>query len=282
MTINCAGTLLKFDKPKIMGIVNLTPDSFYDGGFLNSELKILQYVESLIQDGVHIIDVGGCSTRPGSKIITEEEELKRVINPIRMIIKNFPKIIISIDTFRSKVVKESIESGVVIVNDISGGELDKNMYSTVSKFQVPYILNHMKGIPEYMQKNICYHKNIIIEINKYFSKKIFLLKKYGINDIILDPGFGFGKTTKQNFQLLKYINLFGFQDHLISIGISRKSMIKDLLKISNNNLLNATSIIHTIALIKTSINLIRVHDVKEASECIKITEYYKNILKYSL
>ncbi len=261
-----------------MGIVNLTPDSFYDGGFLDSELKILKHVEFLIKSGVDIVDIGGCSTKPGSKIISEEKELKRVINPIRAIIKNFPKILISIDTFRSKIAKEAIESGVVIVNDISGGELDKKMYSIISKFQIPYILNHMKGIPEYMQKNIFYKENIIIEINKFFSKKIFLLKKYGINDIILDPGFGFGKTIKQNFQLLKHINLFGFKDYLILIGISRKSMIKNLLKIYNNkNLLNATSIIHTIALIKDVVKLIRVHDVKEALECIKIIDFYKKI-----
>lgn len=277
MTINCAGYLLHLKEPKVMGIVNLTPDSFYDGGKLDSESNLLKHVENLLNEGSDFIDIGGCSTRPKSKFITKEEEIKRVIKPIRTIIKNFPDIRISIDTFRSEVARIAVEEGVVMINDISGGELDKNMFPLLGKLKIPYILNHMKGIPENMQEKPCYKHNIITEINNFFSKKIFYLKKNGIQDIILDPGFGFGKTLEQNFQLLKHLSLLGFQDHLILIGISRKSMIKHLLKISHKESLNATSVIHTIALLNGS-KLLRVHDVKEAVECIKLVQYYRNIL----
>ncbi|WP_185859234.1 dihydropteroate synthase [Blattabacterium cuenoti] len=276
MTINCAGSLLHLKEPKIMGIVNLTPDSFYDGGKLNSESSILKHVENLLNEGSDFIDIGGCSTRPKSKFITEEEEIKRVIKPIRTIIRNFPNIRISIDTFRSEVARIAVEEGVVMINDISGGKLDNNMFPLLGKLKIPYILNHMKGIPENMQENPYYENNIIIEINNFFSKKIFYLKKNGIQDIILDPGFGFGKTLEQNFQLLKYLSLLGYQDHLILIGISRKSMIKHILQISYEESLNATSVIHTIALLNGS-KLLRVHDVKEAVECIKLVQYYRNI-----
>ncbi|WP_185865946.1 dihydropteroate synthase [Blattabacterium cuenoti] len=276
MTINCAGSLLHLKEPKIMGIVNLTPDSFYDGGKLNSEASILKHVENLLNEGSDFIDIGGCSTRPKSKFITEKEEIKRVIKPIRAIIRNFPNIRISIDTFRSEVARIAVEEGVVMINDISGGKLDNNMFPLLGKLKIPYILNHMKGIPENMQENPYYENNVITEINNFFSKKIFHLKKNGIQDIILDPGFGFGKTLEQNFQLLKYLSLLGFQDHLILIGISRKSMIKHLLQISYEESLNATSVIHTIALLNGS-KLLRVHDVKKAVECIKLVQYYRNI-----
>ncbi|WP_113738124.1 dihydropteroate synthase [Blattabacterium clevelandi] len=275
MTINCAGTLFSFKEPKIMGIVNLTPDSFYDGGKFNSEFSVLKHVENLLNEGSDFIDIGGCSTRPGSKYPTVEEEIKRVIKPIRSIIKKFPNVRISIDTFRSEIARIAVEEGAIMINDISGGMLDPKMFSLLSKLKIPYILNHMKGTPVNMQKNPYYY-NIIIEINNFFAKQIFLLKKYGINDIILDPGFGFGKTEKQNFQLLKNLSLLGFEDHLILIGISRKSMIHNILNISSEESLNATSIIHTLALLK-KIKLLRVHDVKEAVECIKLVQYYRKI-----
>ncbi|AER40797.1 MAG: dihydropteroate synthase [Flavobacteriales bacterium] len=276
MTINCAGSLLYFKDPKIMGIVNLTPDSFYDRGKFNDELNVLKHVENLLKEGSDFIDVGGCSTRPGSKQPTEEEEIKRVTQPIRSIMKTFPNAKISIDTFRSEVARIAVEEGALMINDISGGMLDKKMFSLLAKLKIPYILNHMKGTPENMQKNP-YYNNTIIEINHFFSKKIFLLKKYGINDIILDPGFGFGKTIQQNFQLLKHLSLLGFEDHLILVGISRKSMIQNLLNISAKESLNATSIIHTLALLN-GIKLLRVHDVKEAVECVRLIQYYRKIL----
>ncbi|WP_185855456.1 dihydropteroate synthase [Blattabacterium cuenoti] len=274
MTINCSGTILDLKTPKVMGIVNLTPDSFYDGGNLKNERDILKHVELLLKEGADIIDIGGCSTRPGSTIITKEEELKRVEKPIISIIKNFSNIKISIDTFRSEVAKMALNEGAVMINDISGGILDNNMFSLLEKFKIPYVLNHMKVFPKIMQKYISYNQNIIIEINHFFSKKIHYLKKHGINDIILDPGFGFGKTLKQNLTLLKYLQLLGFQDYLILIGVSRKSMIKKILNISYEESLNGTSIIHTISILK-GIKFFRVHDVKEAIECIKLIEYYK-------
>ncbi|WP_185862630.1 dihydropteroate synthase [Blattabacterium cuenoti] len=274
MTINCGGTLLCFKEPKIMGIVNITPDSFYDGGKLKSELHMLRHVENLLKEGSDFIDVGGCSTRPWSKFPTEEEEINRVIPSIRSILKTFPNTRISIDTFRSKVAKIAVEEGALIINDVSGGNLDKKMFSLLSKLRIPYILCHMKGIPLNMQKEPCY-QNTIIEINNFFSRKISMLKKHGINDIILDPGFGFGKTLQQNFQLLKHLSLLGFGDYLILVGISRKSMIQNILSISSEESLNATSIIHTIALLKKA-NFLRVHDVKEAVECVKLVQYYRN------
>ncbi|WP_185856685.1 dihydropteroate synthase [Blattabacterium cuenoti] len=276
MIINCAGTLLHLKKPKIMGIVNLTPDSFYDGGKLCSEYSILQHIETLLNEGSDFIDIGGCSTRPGSKFITEKEEIKRVINPIRTIMKNFKNIRISIDTFRSEVARIAVEEGAVMINDISGGKLDKNMLPLLGKLKIPYILNHMKGIPENMQENPYYHENIITEINNFFSEKIYYLKQHRIHDIILDPGFGFGKTIEQNFQLLKHLSLLGFQDYPILVGVSRKSMIKFILKTSYEESLNATSIIHTIALLNGS-KFLRVHDVKEAIECIKLIQYYRKV-----
>ncbi len=275
--MNFSGDLFSFKEPKVMGIVNLTPDSFYDGGKLISELDVIQHVDKLLHEGAEFIDVGGCSTRPGSKLITEKEEIKRVINHIRIIIKTFPNIKVSIDTFRSEVARIAVEEGAVMINDISGGNMDKEMFSLIGRLKIPYILNHMKGIPENMQKKPSYNKDILIEINHFFSKKISLLKKHGVNDIILDPGFGFGKTLEHNFKLLKNLSLLGFEENLILIGISRKNMIKSLLKISHENSLNATSIIHTIAILNGS-KLLRVHDVKEAIECIKLIQYYKNIL----
>lgn len=277
MIVNFSGNLLNFNTPKIMGIVNVTPDSFYDGGRLNSKNKILKYVEYLIKNEVDIIDIGGCSTRPGSKIVKEKEERNRVIPPIKYIIKEFSKIKISIDTFRSKIAEEGIEEGAVMINDISGGELDKNMFPLLKKLhQIPYILGHMGNLyPSNFNKSS--KNNLIIKINKFFAKKILYLKKCKINDIIIDPGFGFGKTIEQNFQLLKNLSLIGFKDHLILIGISRKSMIKNFLNLpSYRDSLNATSSIHTIALLN-GIKFIRVHDVKEAKECIKIVKHYQEI-----
>ncbi|WP_185871580.1 dihydropteroate synthase [Blattabacterium cuenoti] len=277
MIINCAGTLLHLKEPKVMGIVNLTPDSFYDGGKLYSENKILQHIETLLNEGSDFIDVGGCSTRPGAKFITEKEEIKRITKPIRAIIRNFSDIKVSIDTFRSEVARIAVEEGVVMINDISGGTLDKNMFRLLGKLKIPYILNHMKGTPKNMQKKIHFRKNIIIEINNFFSEKIYYLRKLGIQDIILDPGFGFGKSLEQNFKLLKHLSLLGFKDYPILVGISRKSMIKCILNNSYEELLNGTSIINTIAILNGS-KFLRVHDVKEAVECIKLVQYYKKFL----
>ncbi|WP_185882871.1 dihydropteroate synthase [Blattabacterium cuenoti] len=259
-----------------MGIVNLTPDSFYNGGRLKYEYHLLKHIEILLKEGADFIDIGGVSTRPGSHFIEKKEEIQRIQKPIQIIIKNFPNIKISIDTFRSEVAKIAIQEGAVMVNDISGGNFDKKMYSFLGRYHIPYVLNHIKGTPKNMQKKPYYHDDIIIEINRYFFYKISILKKYGVCDIILDPGFGFGKTLKHNIQLLKYLSLLGFQEHLILVGISRKSMIQNILNISQKESLNGSSIMHTIALLNRA-KILRVHDVKEARECVKIIDYYHHI-----
>lgn len=253
-----------------MGIINITTDSFYDGGKFINEINMLNQVEKMLQEGANFIDIGGYSTRPGSKIISLKEELQRVIPSINLILKKFPQTLISIDSFRSKVVYEAINTGAVIINDISGGTLDRNMFKIVAKLKVPYILGHIQGNLQNMQ-NHPYYKNIVININQFFSKKINYLKSLGVNDIILDPGFGFGKNIQHNLQIIKYLPLFGFNNYPILIGLSRKSTLQKILNISAIESLNATSIMHSIVLTK-KVSILRVHDVKECLECIKLVK----------
>ncbi len=267
-TINCKGNLIDLNKPKVMGILNLTPDSFYDGGKYRSERSILLQVEKMIVEGATFIDIGAYSSRPGAKDLNENEELNRISQTLEFILKNFPDIFISIDTFRSKVAKTCVEIGACMINDISGGNLDKNMFETIAKLQVPYVLMHMPGTPQTMQKLTDY-EDIIKDIIYYFSKKINQLNVLGVNDIILDVGFGFGKTLDQNYELLQKLKLFKSFDLPLLTGISRKSMIYKLLNITADEALNATSVTNTIALLNGS-NILRVHDVKEAVETIKI------------
>ena len=268
MTINLRGKLMNFSVPKIMGILNITPDSFYDGGRYNSKEKIQRQIEKMIISGVDIIDVGGYSSRPGAKDISIEDELNRVIPVIEIIKKKFPETIVSIDTFRSRVASEAIISGADIVNDISGGNLDSNMFETVSKHKVPYILMHMRGNPENMMSKTNY-ENVTKDVCKYFSQKIDKAHSCGINDIIIDPGFGFSKTTQQNYELLNNLEFFKEFQRPIIIGISRKSMIYKTLNTTPEKALNGSSVLHTISLMKGA-NILRTHDVKEAVECVKI------------
>lgn len=273
MQINCKGKLIDLDSPKIMGILNVTPDSFFDGGKNNSVENALIQTEKMLAEGADFIDVGGVSTRPGAKEVSVDEELKRVIPVIENILKRFPETLISIDTYQSEVAKKSIESGATIVNDISAGNLDKNMLKTVAELKVPYILMHMQGTPETMQKNPVY-ENVTLEVNQFFSEKISILKEFGINDIILDPGFGFGKTVEQNYELLKNLSLIGFGEFPLLAGVSRKSMVTRLLNVSPENALNGTTVLNTIAL-QNGAKILRVHDVKEAKETIRIWEMLK-------
>ena len=268
MTINLKGKLMNFSIPKIMGILNITPDSFYDGGRYNSKEKIQRQIEKMIISGVDIIDVGGYSSRPGAKDISIEDELNRVIPVIEIIKKKFPETIVSIDTFRSRVASEAIISGADIVNDISGGNLDSNMFETVSKHKVPYILMHMRGNPENMMSKTNY-ENVTKDVCKYFSQRIDKAHSYGINDVIIDPGFGFSKTTQQNYELLNNLEFFKEFQRPIIIGISRKSMIYKTLNTTPDKALNGSSVLHTISLMKGA-NILRTHDVKEAIECVKI------------
>ena len=268
MTINCKGTLIDLSSPKVMGILNITPDSFYDGGKFTNEKAILTQTEKMLSEGATFIDVGAYSSRPGAKHISEDEELERIIPVINLLVKEFPESIISVDTFRSKIAKETVNSGAAIINDISGGNMDENMFATVADLQVPYILMHMKGTPQNMQKNPTYD-DVVHEIITYLSKKIFELRKLKLNDVIIDVGFGFGKTVEHNYQILKDLALFKNLDTPILAGVSRKSMLYKPLEITAQEALNATTSANTIALLNGA-NILRVHDVKEAVEAVKI------------
>ena len=268
MTINLRGKLMNLSVPKIMGILNITPDSFYDGGKYNSADKIKIQIEKMIISGADIIDIGGYSSRPGAKDISIEDELNRVIPAIEILKQKFPETIVSIDTFRSRVAREAIISGADIVNDISGGNLDPDMFETVSKYKVPYILMHMRGSPENMMNKTDY-ENVTKDVCKYFSERIDKAKSFGINDIIIDPGFGFSKTTQQNYELFNNLEFFKEFQRPIIVGISRKSMIYKILNTTPEKALNGSSVLHTISLMKGA-NILRTHDVKEALECVKI------------
>jgi dihydropteroate synthase len=270
LTINCKGKLINLSSPKVMGILNITPDSFYDGGKYKDTNAILQQVEKMLHEGATFIDVGAYSSRPGATDISEEEELTRILPVIELLKTNFEDILISVDTFRSAVAKQAVEAGASMVNDISGGLLDKNMYSTIAELQVPYILMHMAGNPQTMQENPVY-QNVVHELIYFFSKKVAELRTLKVNDIILDVGFGFGKTAEHNYELLKNLQLFKALELPILTGLSRKSMLYKLLDTTPENALNATTSAHTIALLNGA-NILRVHDVKEAMEAIKIVD----------
>ncbi|MEC8830995.1 MAG: dihydropteroate synthase [Bacteroidota bacterium] len=273
MTINCKGELVDLKKPKVMGILNLTPDSFFDGGKYKDEASILHQVEYMLNHGATFIDMGAYSSRPGAEHVPEDEELKRMVPVIDLILEKFPDTLISVDTFRSKVAAESIEHGASIINDIAAGNLDDDMFATIAKYQVPYIMMHMKGTPQSMQKEAEY-ENLINDLRFYFSEKIKETTSKKINDIIIDPGFGFAKTTGQNYTLLNHLDMFQTFGLPILIGLSRKSMIYKVLESSPKEALNGTTALHTIALLKGA-NIIRAHDVKEASECVKLAEALK-------
>jgi len=268
MTINCNGNLIDLTIPKVMGILNLTSDSFYDGGKYNSQKKILLHTEKMLIEGATFIDVGAYSSRPGAKDISEEEELRRLLPNLEIILQEFPEILISIDTFRSEVANRCIDVGACMINDISAGNLDENMFATIAKLQVPYILMHMQGIPQTMQINIKY-ENLINDIVYFLSEKINQLKILGVNDILIDVGFGFGKTLDQNYELLQKLSLFKSLDLPILTGLSRKSMLYNYLDISASESLNATTTANTLAILHGT-NILRVHDVKQAVEAVKI------------
>jgi len=268
MTINCNGSLIDLSIPKVMGILNITPDSFYDGGKYKNKSEILIQTEKMLSDGATFIDIGAYSSRPGAKHISEEEELQRIIPVVKLLIEKFPGILISVDTFRSKVAKETIEIGAALINDISGGKMDENMFKTIAELQVPYILMHMQGTPQNMQKNPSY-ENVTKDLISFFAAQIFELRQLQVKDVIIDVGFGFGKTLVHNYQLLKDLALFKSLDTPVLAGISRKSMLYKPLNSSAQEALNATTSANTIALLNGA-NILRVHDVKEAVEATKI------------
>jgi dihydropteroate synthase len=266
-TLNLKGKLITLDKPLIMGILNLTPDSFFDGGRYSNETKILQKAEQMLSQGVFLLDVGGYSTRPNASEISLDEELKRTISVVELLQKNFPESYISIDTFRSEVARQAVQAGACIINDVSGGNLDEKMFETVAFLQVPYVLVHLRGTPQTMQTMTNY-TNILTEITQYFALKTKQLIQLGVKDIILDVGFGFAKTTEQNFFLLKNLSYFQILGFPILTGLSRKGMIYKTLQTTPENALNGTSALNMVALLNGT-NFLRVHDVQEAKEiCI--------------
>lgn len=267
-TLNIQGRVLDLKTPQVMGILNVTPDSFYDGGQYDSESAILSHVETMLSDGATFIDVGGYSSRPGAADVPVEEETRRVTKALQLIAKNFPKAICSIDTFRSVVAKAAIEAGAVMVNDISGGEQDDRMIELVASRGIPYVLMHMRGNPKSMS-GLTQYDNVLKEVVDHLANKISILYEKGITDVIIDPGFGFSKTIEQNFLLLNHLEYFQILHKPILVGLSRKSMIWKTLKTTPDNALNGTACLNTIALLKGA-NILRVHDVKEATELCKL------------
>ena len=263
-SINAKGTLISFETPLIMGILNMTPDSFFDGGKHNDTDQALNRVRRMITEGVDIIDIGASSSRPGAPLISSQEEIDRAIPIIEILRKEYPELILSIDTFRADVAKETVKAGVHIINDISGGSIDENMFKTVAELQVPYILMHMRGTPETMQSFTNYD-DIITDIAVYFGNKISELRALGVKDIILDPGYGFSKTIEQNYELLKRVDEFHYLGLPILGGISRKSMIYKKLGITPQESLNSTTALNTL-LLERGVQILRVHDVKEAKQ----------------
>lgn len=273
--INIRGKLLDLYVPRVMGIINVTPDSFYKGSRVTGEKEILETAVRMIEEGADILDVGGYSSRPGASVVSSAEEEERVLNAISLINKKLPEAIISIDTFRSEIALKAVSGcGAQIINDISGGEADKDMFQVVAKLNVPYIMMHMLGTPETMQDNPVYD-DVVADILRWFSKKIVMLHSMGVKDIILDPGFGFGKKANHNFELLQHLEDFAITGLPLLVGVSRKSMIWKTLGITVDEALNGTSVLNAVALLKGA-DILRVHDVKEAVQTILLMEQLKS------
>lgn len=272
LTINCGGNLVDLSTPKVMGIVNITPDSFFKKSRANGAEELLTQVNQHLEEGATFIDLGAMSTRPGSKEISIEEEKSRLMNALKLVKQEFPNAIISVDTYRSEIANEAINEGAHLINDISGGQFDVNMFKTVAKLSVPYIMMHTLDKPEVMQTNPTYN-NIINDINNFFTNKLQYLHQLKVKDIILDPGFGFGKTLAHNYSILKHFNEFNQLGCPLLAGISRKGMIWKLLETTPEGALNGTTVANTIAL-QNGAKIIRTHDTKPAMEAIKMIEYY--------
>ena len=268
MTINCKGRLIDLNTPKVMGILNVTPDSFLDGGRYTDDRAVLRQAEMMLSDGADFIDIGGYSSRPGASEVTETDEIRRVVPAVAAIVKAFPNAIISVDTFRSGVARAAVESGAAIINDISAGNLDANMMETVAALQVPYIMMHMRGNPATMQ-TLTDYEDIVKEMVLYFAEKATEARRFGINDVLVDPGFGFAKTLEQNYEVLRRLDDFSILELPLLVGVSRKSMVYKPLGTSAAEALNGTTALHMIALSKGA-KILRVHDVREAVEAVKL------------
>lgn len=274
-TINTNGKLMDLSTPQVMGILNITPDSFYAGSRVEDEAEITRRVTQIISEGADMIDVGAYSSRPGADDITPEEEMKRLRKGLGIVRKLYPEAVVSVDTFRADVAQMCVEEfDVQIINDISGGMLDANMFATVARLGVPYILMHMKGTPQTMQ-NQPHYDNVVREVMLYFAEKVQQLRDLGAKDIILDPGFGFAKTLEHNYQLMEHLEDLQLLELPVLVGVSRKSMIYRLLDSTPQEALNGTTVLNTVALMKGA-NILRVHDVKECVEAVRITETMRN------
>ena len=273
MNINCNGKLIDLSTPKVMGILNVTPNSFYDGGKHKEINSIIHQVDKMLSEGADFIDIGAYSSKPSAEFVSEEEEIKRLVPIVKSLVETFPNIVLSVDTFRAQVAKASVENGVAMVNDIAAGLLDDKMLETVAELKVLYIMMHMRGNPQTMQSLTDYN-DIVKEMIFYFSERIQKARSFGISDIVIDPGFGFAKTLEQNYEVLHKMELFEMLELPILVGVSRKSMIYKVLENSPQEALNGTSVLNTIALQKGA-KILRVHDVKEAVECIKLVSKLK-------
>ncbi len=273
MIINCNGKILDFGLPRVMAICNITSDSFYSGSRMTEEKILLEMVSEHLDEGADIIDIGGMSSRPGAKEIPLKEEIDRVTWAMGIIQKEFPDCLISVDTYRSGVVRCVAELGANIINDISGGGLDNDLLPSVAKSNIPYVLMHMKGIPNTMQKQPNYQDGVVLYLLNYFKYKLNECRNLGIKDVIIDPGFGFGKTVEDNYKLLASMESFSLFDVLIMVGLSRKSLIYKVIEAEPGSAINGTTAVHMLALMNGA-NLLRVHDVKEAKECIRLYGYY--------
>ncbi|OPZ99527.1 MAG: Dihydropteroate synthase [Bacteroidetes bacterium ADurb.Bin408] len=271
MLLNCRGKLLSLTHPVVMGILNITEDSFYDGRRYNTLEAAIKHTSDMLEQGAKIIDIGAVSTRPGAKAISAEDEWQKLsafITPLR---KTFPLALFSVDTYRAEVARRALEEGADMINDISAGDFDSSMFDVIAKYRVPYIIMHIQGTPQTMQQNPQY-KDVVKDILFFFSEKIEKLNNLGINDVIIDPGIGFGKTIKHNYEIIRNLEFFTHTAHPVLLGVSRKSLIYKLLNISPQEALNGTTALHTVALQK-GVKILRVHDVKEAMEVIKMSEY---------
>jgi dihydropteroate synthase len=270
--------LFSLDKPVVMGILNITPDSFFDGGQHIIEKNILNHCDKMVTEGAEIIDIGAVSSRPGSIMVNESEEAERLLPALKSVRKEFPSIAISIDTFRSNIAKQAAELGADIINDISAGNMDEKMFETIASLGLPYIMMHMQGTPDNMQNKPTY-EDLIEEIRLYFLRKIQKLESLGFNKIIIDPGFGFGKTLEHNYELLDKLKAFSQFGYPLLVGVSRKSMIQKVLDLPAQDCLNGTTVINTIALTKGA-NILRVHDVREAREAVRLINFYTEVNNY--
>lgn len=273
LTLNCKGQLIDISEPSVMAILNITPDSFYKKSRISTVDDALERSNNYLKAGAKFIDIGGYSSRPGAEEVSEAEEIDRLVPIIQAISKAFPNALLSVDTFRAKIAEHGINAGAHIINDIAAGNLDAKMFETVARLQVPYIMMHMKGTPQNMQESPDY-ENVTTEVFSYFSEKIEVLKNLGVNDLIIDPGFGFAKTVSHNYTLLRNLEMLNFFNLPVLVGFSRKSMITKVLNVATEDALNGTTVLNTTALLKGA-NILRVHDVKEAVECVELIKRLK-------